>query len=192
MTGARKVSPHSASNNTAFRTNAPETKTAGDKPRNTFELMMTNRIDVAEVATVIAGKDVTLRRARKSASRVAFPAMNWAVTRPAHSMAVRSAEPCPKLLDLIRRCMELLTRSLPSGGFGRLGQLLLRLRRPDGRPRGDIRGDRHEIFFVQVGDDEFHQLCRGAVARSLLHVPDLPDDVAWRASGDWRDIGHTH
>jgi hypothetical protein len=39
----------------------------------------------------IIGRDVTSRLERNSASRVALPAMNWALTTPAQTMAVKTA-----------------------------------------------------------------------------------------------------
>ena len=38
-------------------------------------------------------------------------------------------------------------------------------------------------------DDEFHQLRLSAVARALLDVPQLADDVARRAAGNRWDVG---
>jgi hypothetical protein len=43
------------------------------------------------VATTIVGSAVTSRLARKSASRVALPAMNCALTTPAQTIAVTTA-----------------------------------------------------------------------------------------------------
>src|SRR5258705_936352 len=48
----------------------------------------TTRIEQIEVAISIVGSAVTLSALRNSASRVALPATNWAVTAAAHSIAI--------------------------------------------------------------------------------------------------------
>src|SRR5215210_5619179 len=63
----------------------------GSTRRSTRELRATSTMENAAVATTIAGSDVTSRLARNSASRVALPAMNCALTPPAQTMAVTIA-----------------------------------------------------------------------------------------------------
>ena len=63
----------------------------GATSRSPFELAVTKAIETAAVAITIAGSDVTSRFARKSASRVALPATNCAITAAAQTIAVITA-----------------------------------------------------------------------------------------------------
>src|SRR5687767_15908632 len=82
------------SNIAALTVKAIGTNTAGDTWRSPFDVSATRPIDTTAVAMTIAGSDVTSRLARYKASRVAFPAMNCAVTAAAQSMAVSTAVRC--------------------------------------------------------------------------------------------------
>ena len=74
-------------------TNASGTARAGDTRLSVRELNATSRIENAAVAMTITGSDVTSRALRYKASRVALPAMNCALTAPAHVIAVKTAAP---------------------------------------------------------------------------------------------------
>jgi hypothetical protein len=63
------------------------TNVAGATILRPRELANTSRIDSAAVATTIVGSVVTSRFARYSASRVALPAMNCALTAPEQIIA---------------------------------------------------------------------------------------------------------
>jgi hypothetical protein len=77
----------------ALTTNAIGTNVSGETRRRMPEVRATSRIEKAAVAITMVGSDVTSRLARKSASRVALPAMNCALTAAAPTMAVAIAAP---------------------------------------------------------------------------------------------------
>jgi hypothetical protein len=79
---------------------------AGGTRRRIFELRMTRQMETTEVATTIAGRDVTSKCSRYSASRVALPAMNCPVAAAAHIMAVTTAEPGCRGVDILIRAVE--------------------------------------------------------------------------------------
>src|SRR5919106_7058804 len=101
MRGATDTSAHSATSRRALAANASEKNVAGERARRPRALTSTSPIDSTAVAMTIAGSEVTSRLARYSASRVALPAMNCAVTVPAQSMAVTTAAPGCGTEDLI-------------------------------------------------------------------------------------------
>jgi len=92
--GASGTSSHSSISSAALTAKASGTNAPGETRCSPFEVAATRHIDTTAVAMTMAGSDVTSRLARYSASRVAFPAMNWAVTAAAHSMAVVTAARC--------------------------------------------------------------------------------------------------
>ena len=85
--GCADTSAHSASNRIALAANASGTKVRGVVRASAFELATTSRIEIAEVTMTIAGSVVTSSCTRYSASRVALPAMNCAVTTPEQAIA---------------------------------------------------------------------------------------------------------
>ena len=95
--GAVDVNPHSTRSSAALTTKAPGIMAAGDSRAVHFENAAATAIEKTEAAMIIVGRDVTSNRARYKASRAAFPAMNWAVTRPEQNIAVTTAEPGPSL-----------------------------------------------------------------------------------------------
>ncbi len=62
--GAAGSNHHSTTKRTAHTANAPGTNDAGDSRRNTLALASANRMEQIDVATTIAGREVTGRCAR--------------------------------------------------------------------------------------------------------------------------------
>ena len=76
----------------SVRGKASGTNTTGVSRTSIFEPIATRTIEKAEVAMTTIGRSVTSRYERKSASRVALPAMNWPLTAAAQSIAIKGDE----------------------------------------------------------------------------------------------------
>ena len=83
--------------------NAAGTNVPGAMLRSARELANTSRMDTTAVTITINGRVVTSRWARYSASRVALPAMNWALTAPEQIIAVSTEESTAGREDAIKR-----------------------------------------------------------------------------------------
>ena len=89
-------------NRIALATNDAGTRTSGRIDRAARTFAATRRMENTEVAMSIAGSAVKSSEVRNSASRVALPLTNWALTAAAQSMAV-----------IIGRGMRVICATLP-------------------------------------------------------------------------------
>src|SRR5689334_10574486 len=86
--GADDRNAASSRKQTPLATNDAGTRTVGGNRRAARPFAATNRIDTADVTISMAGRAARSSELNSSASRVARPLTNWAVTAAAHSIAV--------------------------------------------------------------------------------------------------------